>query len=147
MNVDRELCRKISERFRKSGHPYFLRKSGAGSVALAKKALEEAANSSEVVLLSQIALKLGYSRTQTLKDSFPDLCAAVLLKANRAKSAYRRRNRQGLEEALCEEPARSFKKVADRLGVSHCSSQQSEPELAHKITARFQENQKIAALN
>jgi hypothetical protein len=104
-------------------------------------ALKDALRSKEGKSLSQIAFDLGYSNSGTIRQLFPDLCAAVAsenecLKAKRLKAL-----RRGLEEALVEDPPPSLNTLTHRLGYSTSTVlRENEPELMNRLAERYRQS-------
>jgi hypothetical protein len=103
-----------------------------------KKALVDALNSNEPVSLNKIAIAYGYTGSGTIRSQFPKLYAAVALKVRTDKARRLKQMRQGLEEALREDPPPSLLTVVLRLGFSTSTVlRENEPELTSQIAARY----------
>jgi AraC-like DNA-binding protein len=98
--------------------------------------------------LQEVAQRLGYQTTSSLRSRFPELSRAIIAKYQ--KYNPRRREpmgsdelRQALETELAsdEECPPSLQEVAQRLGYRDASSLRSRfPELARAITAKYQKH-------
>lgn len=139
--AERELSRKIEDRYRKFGQHYFNRKTTRKRICdrkVLEKALLDAVNSKEPISITGIALSHGYATAGSIQYHFPKLYAALALKAKADEEERRNRIRRGLEEALREDPAPSLMTVVHRLGYATSAVMRgNEPELTSQLVARY----------
>lgn len=139
--ADRELSRRINERFRQSSQHYFNRKTSVKEICdhkVLKQALLDALNSNEPVSLTRIAITHGYAGSGSIQYHFPKLYATVASKVRADEVERRQMIRRGLEDALREYPAPSLMTVVFRLGYKTSAVLRgNEPKLTGQIVDRY----------
>ena len=139
-----ELSRAIATKYRKHNP----RQREPMSLEELRQALEAILASDEEPPLSirEVASRLGYRNSSTLRHRCPDLSHAITVRYQKHNLSQREpmsseELRQALESILLsdEEPPLSLKEVALRLGYLHASPLRSRfPELVHAIVTKRQ---------
>jgi hypothetical protein len=142
-SADRDLCRQIVLRHRKSGRSHWWRRRGAKPICALpqiRKALEEyLASDGPIPPLDHIAARLGYAADGSLRQKFPELCHALSARIAEQKRTRVAAIEPTLELALQETPAPSLRQMAKRLGFSAaCVLKAHAPALYDKLKARWQ---------
>jgi hypothetical protein len=142
-DADRDLCRQIVLRHRKSGRSHWWRRRGAKPIcelSRIRKVLEEyLASDDPIPPLDRIAATLGYAVDGSLRQKLPELCHALSARIVEQKRARVAAIEPALELALQETPAPSLKQMAKRLGFSEaCVLKAHAPALYDKLKARWQ---------
>jgi len=140
-----ELSRAIATKYRKHNP----RQREPMSLEELRQALEAILASDEEPPLSirEVASRLGYRNSSTLRHRCPDLSHAITVRYQKHNLSQREpmsseELRQALESILLsdEEPPLSLKEVALRLGYRNASPLRSRfPELVHAIVTKRQE--------
>ena len=140
--VDRDLCKRLSAKYRRSGQSHRWRKRGAERISEKvdlQKLLQESLAQEQPVSPHHLAARLGYANEGYLQRRFPDLCRAIRQKITAQKVARLADMEQVLTEALNEEPVPTLGDLRKRLGYSSSECLQLHfPGLCEQILARRQ---------
>lgn len=140
--VDRDLCKRLSAKYRRSGQSHRWRKRGAERISEQvdiQKLLQESLAQEQPVSPHHLAARLGYANEGYLEMKFPDLCRAIRQKIAARKVARLAEMEKVLTEALKEEPVPTLGDLRKRLGYSSSECLQLHfPELCEQILARRQ---------
>jgi len=141
--VDRDLCKQIAAKYRKSGRSHLWKKPNAERICERvdlRRLLEQSLAQERPVSPHRIAASLGYANDGYLRLKFPDLCRAIAKKIA-AQEAERLANMERyLTEALKEDPAPTLHDLGRRLGYSSSTCLQLHfPRLCQQILARRRE--------
>lgn len=142
-STDRDLCRQIVLRHRKSGRSHWWRRRGAKPIcelSRIRKVLEGyLASDGPIPPLDHIAASLGYAVDGSLRQKLPELCHALSAKIAEQKRMRVAAIEPALKLALQETPAPSLRQIAKRLGFSAaCVLKAHAPALYGKLKARWQ---------
>jgi len=142
-SADRDVCRQIILKHRKSGRSAWWRKGGAKPIcelSRMKGVLEEyLTSSSPIPSLYRIAADLGYAGSASLWKKFPELCRALWARTAEQKRMRVAAIEPALEQALQETPPPSLRQMARRLVFSGtCVLKVHAPALCEKVKARWQ---------
>jgi len=140
-SVDRDLCRQVVLRHRKSGRSHWWRRRGAKPIcelSRMKRVLEQyLASDGPVPPLDHIATSLGYAVDNSLRQKFPELCHALAARIAKQKRMRVAAIEPALEQALQETPPPSLRQIAKRLGFSAaCVLKVRSPALYEQLKAR-----------
>jgi DNA-binding phage protein len=140
--VDRDLCKRLSAKYRRSGQSHRWRKRGAERISEKvdiQKLLQESLAQEQPVSPHHLAARLGYANEGYLQRKFPDLCRAVRRKIAAQKVAQLAEVERVLTEAMKEEPVPTLNDLRKRLGYSSSECLQLHfPGLCEQILARRQ---------
>lgn len=140
--VDRDLCKRLSAKYRRSGQSHRWRKRGAERISEKvdiQKLLQESLALEQPVSPHHLAARLGYANEGYLEMKFPDLCRAIRQKIAARKVARLAEMERVLTEALKEEPVPTLGDLRKRLGYSSSECLQLHfPELCEQFLARRQ---------
>lgn len=150
--VDRDLCKRLSAKYRRSGQSHRWRKRGAERISEKvdiQKLLQESLAQEQPVSAHHIAAHLGYANDGYLQTRFPDLCRAIRQKIAAQRLTRLAEMERVLTEALNEEPVPTLDDLRKRVGYSSSECLQSHfPELCEQILTRHRmaREQKTAEL-
>jgi len=140
--VDRDLCKRLSAKYRQSGQSHRWRKAGAERISEQvdiRKLLQESLAQEQPVSAHHIAARLGYANDGYLRRTFPDLCRAIRQKIAAQKAERLAEMERVLTEALKEDPVPTLGDLRKRLGYSSSECLQLHfPGLCEQILARRQ---------
>jgi hypothetical protein len=140
--VDRDLCKRLSAKYRRSGQSHRWRKAGAERISEKvdiQKLLQKSLAQEEPVSPHHIAARLGYANEGYLQKRFPDLCRAIRQKIAAQKVTRLADMERVLTEALKEEPVPTLSDLRKRLGYSSSECLQLHfPGLCEQLLARRQ---------
>jgi hypothetical protein len=141
-SVNKDLCRQIVVKHRRSGRSHWWRRRGAKPIcelSRLKRVLEDyLASAGPVPSLDHIAASLGYAVDGSLRQKFPELCRALAARIAEQKRIRLAAIEPALEQALHEFPALSVTQLAKRLGFSAaCVLKAHAPALYEKVEARY----------
>ena len=140
--VDRDLCKRLSAKYRRSGRSHGWRKRGAEKISKKfdiQKLLQESLAQEQPVSPHHIAARLGYANEGYLQRRFPDLCRAIRQKIAAQKVARLANMERALTDALDENPLPTLVDLAKRLGYSSSECLQLHfPKLCEQFLARQQ---------
>jgi len=138
--VDRDLCKRLSTKYRRSGQSHRWRKRGAERISEKvdiQKLLQESLAQNQPVSPHHLAARLGYANEGYLQRRFRDLCRAIRQKIAAQKVVRRAEMERVLTEALKEEPVPALVDLRKRLGYSSSDCLQLHfPGLCEQILAR-----------
>lgn len=141
--VDRELCKQLAAKYRRSGRSHQWRKPGAYRISEhvdLQQVLQDALAQERPPSLHSIAGSLGYANDGYLRQKFPDLCRAL-----GQKHATRERDRRvamerALSDALFSDPVPPLKHVGRQLGYANAFPLQRHfPTQCEQLQARRRE--------
>jgi hypothetical protein len=140
--VDRDLCKRLSAKYRRSGQSHRWRKRGAVRISEKvdiQKLLQESLAQDQPVSPHHLAARLGYANEGYLQRRFPGLCRAIRQKIAAHKVGRLAEVERVITEALKEEPVPTLGELRKRLGYSSSECLQLHfPELCKQILARRQ---------
>jgi len=139
-----ELSSAIKARYsneQKSTRPKIARAGTTLALDELREYLQKVLMSSETPIptMQEIAKRLGYRRSRSIRTRAPDLCAAIVQK-RREKQRSNHPLRQALEVALVsdEYPPPSISEIAERLGCSLKLLRKLSPQIYHALVKRHQ---------
>jgi TniQ len=140
--VDRDLCKRLSAKYRRSGQSHGWRKRGAEKISEKvdiQALLQESLAQEQPVSPHHIAARLGYANEGYLQRRFPDLCRAIRQKVAAQKVARLANVERVLTDALNEEAVPTLIDLRKRLGYSSSECLQLHfPKLCEQLLARRQ---------
>jgi len=140
--VDRDLCKRLSAKYRRSGQSHRWRIRGAEKISEKvdiQELLLESLAQEQPVSPHFIAARLGYANEGYLQTKFPDLCRAIRQKVAAQKLPRLANMERVLTDALNEDPIPTLADLRKRLGYSSSECLQLHfPELCEKLLARRQ---------
>jgi len=138
--IDWECCKQISANYRKAGWRNCWQLGGRRRICSSQEiqnALEASLAQDHPTSIPKIASTLGYSNASSVRQRFPELCRANIVK--RAESERRRKDAIAavLKKALREDPSPMLIEVAHRLGLRRSTSlREMFPKLCDALLAQ-----------
>jgi transcriptional regulator with XRE-family HTH domain len=131
-----DLCRAISQK---------ITAQKIARLATIKNLLGEAMRENPVPTLRDLAKRVGFAGSASLRSHFPELCRQIHTRRRIMRHRWAAELRRTLQATLRESPAPSFTSVCKRIGLSRSCVQETWPRQCAAIESRYLRDRREAS--